>query len=275
MTGPARLSLNKLSLNTATVRHATIPEAIEACTQAGIGGIGLWRDRVAETGAAQAARLVRQAGLTVTSLCRGGFFAAAGAARDNRRAVEEAAAVGTDVLVLVSGGLPVGSKDLPGARARVAAQIAELARYAARRGVKLAIEPLHPVFCADRCVITTLEQALDIAEQFPATQVGVVIDTYQLWWDPALGEQIERAGASGRILSFQVSDWLTSQPDGPLLGRGHLGDGCIDIPAIAAQVAAAGYIGFTEVEIFNHSVWRTPATTTAVTVAERFRACFS
>ncbi|MFD0257322.1 sugar phosphate isomerase/epimerase family protein [Kitasatospora indigofera] len=271
--------LEGLSLNTATTKRWTLPEAVDGCVRAGVPGIGLWRDRVAETGVAEAARLVREAGLTVTSLCRGGFLTApdaagrAAALEDNRRAVEEAATLGTDVLVLVCGGLPEGSRDLPGARRAVADALAELAPFAKEHGVRPAIEPLHPMFCADRAVVSTLGQALDLAEEVEASTgddgVGVVVDTYHVWWDPQVEEQIARA--AGRILAFQVCDWTLPLPADALLGRGHVGDGLIDIPRLAAAVAAAGYTGFTEVEIFNQEVWDTPGEQTLRTLVERHR----
>jgi sugar phosphate isomerase/epimerase len=281
MTGfAAAPGLERLSLNTATTKRWTLAEAVAGCAEAGIPGIGLWRDRVQEVGAEKAARLVRDAGLTVTSLCRGGFFTApdapgrAAALADNRRAVEEAAILGTDVLVLVVGGLPEGSRDLPGARRTVADGIAALAPYAAAHGVRLAIEPLHPMFCADRAVVSTLAQALDIAEEVEAAtgegNVGVCVDSYHVWWDPDLEEQVARAGR--RILAFQVCDWVLPLPADVLLGRGHLGDGCVDVGTLAESVAAAGYDGFVEVEIFNQRVWDTPGAETLRVLAERHRA---
>ncbi|NEE29119.1 sugar phosphate isomerase/epimerase, partial [Streptomyces sp. SID7982] len=188
--------------------------------KAGIGKVGLWRAPVQAYGVERTARLLADAGLTVTSLCRGGFFTAldpterARALDDNRAAIDEAAALSTDTLVLVSGGLPPGSRDLAGARERVAESLAVLAPYAAERGVRLAIEPLHPMYASDRCVVSTLAQALDLAERFPAEQVGVVVDTYHLWWDDRAPAQIARAGAGGRIHSFQLADWITPLPAG-------------------------------------------------------------
>jgi sugar phosphate isomerase/epimerase len=245
--------------------------------RAGIPGIGLWRDRVQEIGADKAAKILRDRGLTVTSLCRGGFFTASDAearrsARDdNRRAVAEAAAVGTDTLILVCGGLPNGSRDLPGARQMVTDAIAELAPYAHDHGVKLAIEPLHPMFCADRAVVSTLGQALDMADEIGADNVGAVVDTYHVWWDPQLYSQIERAGQADRIFSFQVCDWVVPLPADMLLGRGHVGDGHIDIPAIARAVIKAGYTGCVEVEIFNQQIWDAPGDETLALMATRHR----
>ena len=189
-------------------------------------------------------------------LCRGGFFTADGWREENLRAIEEAATLGTSVLVLVSGGLPAGSRDVDGARRRVADAIAELAPHAAAAGVTLAIEPLHPMFCADRCVVSTLGQALDIAERFDPGVVGVVVDAYHVWWDDTVYAQIARAGA--RIAAFQVCDWVTPLPEGVLLGRGLPGDGCIELRRLREAVDAAGYTGPVEVEVFSAEVWARP-----------------
>jgi sugar phosphate isomerase/epimerase len=262
--------MSEVSVNLWTTRGWSLPEAIDGYVRHGIGGVGLWRDKVAETGLDQAVKLIAASGLTVTSLCRGGFFTAgAPAADDNRRAVDEAAALGAPVLVLVAGGLPAGSKDLPGAREMVVRGVAELAPYAAERGIRLAIEPLHPMFCADRAVVPTLGHALDMCDRVGADNVGVCVDTYHIWWDPQVYDQIARAGE--RIFLFQVCDFLVPIPADALLGRGHVGDGVIDIPALARAVAATGYDGFTEVEIFNQQVWDTPGDETLRTIVERDR----
>ena len=163
--------------------------------------------------------------------------------------------MGAPTLVLVSGGLPPGSRDLVLARQMVADALGELAPRAGELGVRLGIEALHPMFCADRCVVSTLGQALDLAEQFPADQVGVVVDSYHVWWDPDLFAQIARAGAGDRIVSFQLCDWVVPLPADVLMGRGHLGDGSIDFAPMTAAVLATGYDGLVEVEIFNEDVW--------------------
>ncbi|PTA46072.1 sugar phosphate isomerase/epimerase [Micromonospora sp. RP3T] len=272
MTADPRLA--KLSLNQRTTERWSVREAVDGCVRAGIPAIGLWREPVAEIGVPAAASLVADAGLRVSSLCRGGFLTAADAAAraealaDNRRAVDEAAGLGTDCLVLVVGGLPPGSRDLAGARARVADALTELAPYAGERGVRLALEPLHPMYCADRAVLSTLGQALDLAEAFPVDQVGVVVDTFHVWWDPDVWRQIARAGA--RIASFQVCDFLTPLPADVLLGRGMMGDGHIDFPPLRRAVAAAGYTGDTEVEIFNAEVWATDPDQVVATMVERY-----
>ncbi|MGW4883071.1 sugar phosphate isomerase/epimerase family protein [Streptomyces murinus] len=244
-----------------TVKQLSLPELVAACGEFGIGKVGLWRAPVQAYGVPEAAALVRSAGLEVTTLCRGGFLTAvdpgerAAALADNRRAVDEAAALGTDTLVLVSGGLPAGSRDLAGARERVADALAELAPYAGSHGVRLAIEPLHPMFAADRCVVSTLAQALDLAERFPAHQVGVAVDTYHIWWDDQAPAGIARAGAQGRIHTFQLADWTTPLPAGVLNGRGQIGDGAIDMREWWGYVEAAGYTGPIEVELFNDELW--------------------
>lgn len=260
----------KLALNQATVRHWSVAEAVAGCVAAGVEGIGLWREQVAEIGVAQAARLARQAGLTVTSLCRGGFFTQPGWEAENRRAIEEAAELGSPVLVLVCGGLPQGSRDLAGARRQVVDAVGTLAPSAAAHGVQLAIEALHPMFAADRSVICDLRQALDIAELFPASQVGVVVDTYHVWWEPELEALIARAGSAGRLAAFQISDWVIPLPAETLLGRGHVGDGSIEVGRIARWVVDAGYRGWCEVEIFNAHIWELPGEVTLATMVERY-----
>jgi sugar phosphate isomerase/epimerase len=268
------IGVGRLSLNQATVRKLTATEAIELCFRHEIPGIGLWRDAVAELGLAKTAASVRAAGLHVSSLCRGGFFthadpeARAAAAADNRAAVLEAAELGADALILVSGGLVPGSRDVGLARRMIADGIADLVPVAQSAGVLLGIEPLHPMFCADRCVISRLGEAVDLCLQFPADVVGVVIDTYHVWWDSQLAADVGRA--AGRIASFQLCDWTLPLPQDTLLGRGHLGDGFIDFRSITAEVLAAGYAGFAEVEIFNQEIWDAPADDTAATVRRRF-----
>ncbi|WP_019631471.1 sugar phosphate isomerase/epimerase family protein [Actinomadura atramentaria] len=260
----------RFSLNQWTTRHWPLPDLAKGCAAAGVTGVGLWREPVAEYGLERAASLVRDHGLAVTSLCRGGFFQEENAVADNRRAIEEAAALGAPVLVLVSGGLPGGSRDLDGSRARVADILAELAPYAGEHGVRLAIEPLHPMFCSDRCVVATLAQALDLAAPLPADQVGVVIDTYHLWWDPDAWHGIERAGAEDRLALFQVADWVTPLPAGVLTGRGMLGDGCVELRRFRDAVAATGYDGPVEVEIFNDDLWSMPGPDALALTLSRF-----
>ncbi|QDQ11650.1 sugar phosphate isomerase/epimerase family protein [Streptomyces spectabilis] len=253
---PADFSINQM-----TVKQLALPELVAACADFGIRGVGLWREPVRKYGVEAAAELVRDAGLTVTTLCRGGFLTAtepaerARALADNRAAVDEAAALGTDTLVLVCGGLPPGDRDLPAARDRVGTALAELAPYAAARGVRLAVEPLHPMYAADRSVVSTLAQALALAAPFPAERVGVCVDTYHLWWDDTVPDALVRAGAAGRLHAFQLADWTTPLPHGALTGRGRLGDGAVDLPRWRRLMAGAGYAGPVEVELFNEELW--------------------
>ncbi|MEU8886627.1 sugar phosphate isomerase/epimerase family protein [Streptomyces sp. NPDC048442] len=269
--------LARLSINQETLKQWSLEKLAAGCTAAGISQVGLWRAPVQEYGAERAAKLMRDAGLTVTSLCRGGFLTAldeaerARALDDNRAAIDEAATLAADTLVLVSGGLPPGSRDLAGARERIADALAVLGPYASARGVRLAIEPLHPMFASDRCVVSTLGQALDLAERFPAEQVGVVVDTYHIWWDDLAPAQIVRAGAGGRIHSFQVADWITPLPAGVLLGRGQLGDGSIDLRGFREIVDATGFTGPIEVEIFNEGLWARDGAEALAEVVERYR----
>lgn len=264
--------MTRFALNQWTTRYWPLPDLVAGCRAAGVRGVGLWREPVAEYGLARVAKLCADAGVAVTSLCRGGFFQHADAIADNRRAIEEAAALGAPVLVLVSGGLPEGSRDLDGARARVADALAELAPYAGEHGVTLAIEALHPMYCSDRCVVSTLDQALDLAAPHPPEQVGVCVDTYHLWWDPRAYDGIARAGREHRIALFQVADWVTPLPEGVLTGRGLLGDGCVELRRFRAAVDAAGYAGPIEAEIFNDELWATPGPDVLRLLLDRFAA---
>ena len=281
------MSTNRLSLNTATAKNLDIPTAIAAAAEHGYQAIGFWRDRVAETGVERTVQLAKQAGLRVSSLCRGGFMTASGpdaiawALADNKAAIDEAAGLGAPELVMVVGGLlaasdfggpalPDGDRDLIAARQRVVDRVADLVPYAQSRGVRLALEPMHPIFAGDRGVLSTLGQSLDIAEAFDPAAVGVVIDTYHVWWDPQLAEQIARAGRSGRISSYQVSDWVLPLEPDTLNSRGFMGDGYIDFATITSRVEEAGYTGDVEVEIFNKSIWGLPADELLGTVRERF-----
>lgn len=266
--------LARLSLNQRTTANWSLREAVDGAVAAGLQAIGLWREPVAEVGVEVARRIVDDAGLRVSSLCRGGFFTAsdpadrAAAHEDNLRALDEAAGLGTKALVLVPGGLPAGDKDLAGARTRAADAIAALVPAAVERGVTLGIEPMNPIYAADRGVISTLAQALDIAEQFAPHEVGVVVDTFHLWWEPGVHGQIARAGE--RIVSYQVCDWITPLPADSLLARGMMGDGHVDFPAFTRAVAAAGYTGDVEVEIFHADVWAAPGDQVVATMARRY-----
>jgi sugar phosphate isomerase/epimerase len=263
----------RLSLNTATTKRWSLQEAVESAAAAGLPAVGLWRDRVDEVGTDKAAKIVRDNGLRVSSLCRGGFLTGLDDLRsaldDNRRAIDQAATLGTSELVVVAGGMP--DRDLNGARVRLAERLAELVPYAADRQVRLALEPLHPMYCADRAVISTLGQALALAKPYPAETVGVVVDTFHVWWDPDLPARIAEAGLHGRISCYQVCDWLVPMAADPLMSRGMMGDGVIDFAAIGALVRGAGYRGDVEVEIFNEAVWAADGHAVIETMKRRYR----
>lgn len=250
---------SRLSLNTATVRERwTLRDCIEGCARHGFGGIAPWRDMLAAYGIKEAARMIADHGLTVTGLCRGGMFPASSEAEfernidDNRRAIDEAAAIGARCLVLVVGGLPKGSRDLPRARAQVRDGIARVLDHARAAGIPLAIEPLHPMYAGDRACVNTLAQANDLCDEL-GHGVGIALDVYHVWWDPYLAREIARAGKE-RLLAFHVCDWLVPTTD-LLLDRGMMGDGVIDIPGIRGLVEATGYDGLIEVEIFSANNW--------------------
>jgi sugar phosphate isomerase/epimerase len=267
-------ALSRLSLNQRTTASWSLPEAIKGCVDAGLGAIGIWREQLAEVGLDEACRLIAESGLRVSSLCRGGFFTTAdpgeadAAEVRNHEAIDEAAALNAATLVLVPGGLPPGDRDLEAARERAATAIEQLVPYAHERGVNLGIEPMNPIYAADRGVISTLAQALDIAERFDVADVGVVVDTFHLWWEPGIAEQIQRAGQ--RIASYQICDWITPLPADTLLARGMMGDGHIDFNAFTRSVARTGYRGDIEVEIFNADLWAAPPADVVDTMAERY-----
>ena len=242
-----------LSLNTATVRKQwNLAQIIDGCARHDIWGISPWRDQVSALGLKEAKKSIEANGLTVTGLCRGGFFTAKDWKDDNRRAIEEAHALNAQCLVLVVGGLLPGSKDLAGSRERVKEGIAAILPEARKASVPLAIEPLHPMQAAERACINTLEQALDICDEL-GDGIGVAVDVYHVWWDPKLEAQIKRAGKK-RILAYHICDWLVPTRD-LLNDRGMMGDGVIDLPLIRSWVEAAGYAGFQEVEIFSELDW--------------------
>jgi sugar phosphate isomerase/epimerase len=268
-------SLGRLSLNQITVERVGLVEAVEACARHGIPNVAVWRHKLADLGLDRAVRLVRDAGVRVSSVCRGGMFPAPTAAEraariaDNRRAVDEAAALGAEVLVLVCGAAP--DRDIAAARRMVADGIAELAPYARERGVRLGIEPLHPAFAAERSCITTLREARCLAERFDPVTVGIVADVYHIWWDPEVFDEIARA--AGRLVGFHVSDWLVPVRD-VLMNRGMMGDGVIELRPLRTAVERAGYdTGPIEVEIMNDAIWNTPLDTLLPLMKERYLSC--
>lgn len=278
----------RLSLNQATIKHADLATALQVTAEAGLAAIGLWREPVQDVGLAGAARMLADSGLRFSTHCRGGFFtlptgpAREAALDDNRRAIEETATLAaagaegsTAVLVLVAGGLPEGSRDLVGARERVRDAIGALADDARGAGVTLAIEPLHPLYASDRAVVSTLGQALDIAADFDPAVVGVAVDTFHIWWDPQVLDQIARAGHEGRIATYQVCDWKTPLAADPLLSRHYPGEGVIDFGVLTRAVRATGYDRDIEVEIFRADVWAADPRAVVRRTAESFAATVS
>ena len=271
------MSVPGLSINLATVRQQFgFAEAVDACLAQGVTAISPWRDQVEAIGLAEAARIVRQNDVRVTGLCRGGMFPAVGALAlaaaldDNRRAIDEAAALRADCLVMVVGGLPGGSRDIEAARAMVADGLAAILPHARACGVPLAIEPLHPMYAGDRACVNTLEQALDLCDRLGAG-VGVAIDVYHTWWDPKIRAQIARAGRNRQILAHHICDWLVPTRD-LLLDRGMMGDGVIDLKAFRADIEAAGFSGPQEVEIFSAAHWwKEPGADVIATCVARFK----
>lgn len=262
-----------LSINTATLRKSRgedvpLPQILELCAAKGVRAISPWRDQVAAAGLSTVSRLVKSHGLELSGYCRGGMFPAADATGlqaahdDNRRAVDEARELDATCLVLVVGGLPgalagkAAHKDIGRARQQVQDGIARLLDYARTVKMPLAIEPLHPMYAADRACVNTMEQALDICDALDPQRtgaLGVAVDVYHVWWDPKLQAQIARAGRQ-RLLAFHVCDWLTPTRD-LLNDRGMMGDGVIDIPTIRGWVEAQGFAGYSEVEIFSTLDW--------------------
>jgi sugar phosphate isomerase/epimerase len=229
-----------------------LAQMIDGCARHGIRGISPWRDQVAQMGLSQAVKAIKAENLTVTGLCRGGFFTQNDWKSDNLRAIEEAHELEAQCLVLVVGGLLPGSKNLILSRERIKDAIAEILPVARKAGVPLAIEPLHPMQAAERACINTLEQALDICDAL-GEGIGVAVDVYHVWWDPKLRQQIERAGRK-RLLGHHICDWLSPTRD-LVSDRGMMGDGVIDLPLIRSWVEGAGYKGFQEVEIFSELDW--------------------
>jgi sugar phosphate isomerase/epimerase len=274
-----------LSLNTATVRkQGSLLDIIDACARNGIRAIDPWRDQVAAIGLDRSVRAVKDAQLELSGYCRGGMFPADPAHRsqardDNRRAVDEATALGASCLVLVVGGLPqysrpgsAPSRDIWGAQAQVEDGIAELLAYARTAKLPLAIEPLHPMFAADRACVNTTRQALDLCDRLDPARtgaLGVAIDVYHVWWDFELMPQIERAGHD-RLLAFHVCDWLVPTTD-MLNDRGMMGDGVIDIPRIRAAVEGQQFAGYVEVEIFSNRWWAMPVDDVIATCVARMK----
>jgi sugar phosphate isomerase/epimerase len=274
-----------LSINTATVRRQRgrdwpLLDILDACARHGIRAVSPWRDQVAQAGLAATARALQDNGIELSGYCRGGLFTSPSARDDNLRALDEACELQAPCLVLVVGGLPGAlagkpeHKDIASARAQVHDGIAWLLEAARERSMPLAIEPLHPMYAAERACINTLEHALDLCDELDPSRggaLGVAVDLYHVWWDPKLRRQIERAGRE-RLLAFHVCDWLVPTTD-LLEDRGMMGDGVIDIRQARAWVEAAGFSGYCEVEIFSKRWWAMAGDDVLATCVDRHRRC--
>lgn len=275
-----RDALHHCAINTATLGfQAPIEQVIDAVARAGFGGIAPWRREVEGHDVSTIARRIREAGLAVPGYCRSTYIPAsdrvgfAANIEANRRAIDDAATLGAKSFVMVVGGLPARSKDIAAARAQVAEGTAQLVEHGKSCRVRIALEPLHPVYAADRSCLSLLSEAVDMCEALEgktdAPWLGVCIDVYHVWWDPNLARDIARTGAARRILGFHVCDWLVPTDD-VLNDRGMMGDGIIDVPHIRNMVEAAGYDGFVEVEIFSaKNWWKRPLDETLAVCRER------
>lgn len=263
---------SRLCVHTMTTKPWTLAEAIEGYTQAGIPGITVWRQHLSPYGAREAGKMLRDSGLKVVSLCRGGFFAASSygdreaAKDDNRRAIDEAAEIGAPLIVLVCGAVP--GMPLPEARQQISDGIHSVLPYAGAAQVKLGIEPLHPMYAADRSAVNTLEQANNMVTALHDEWLGITIDAYHVWWDPCLQSEIMRAGR--KIFSYHVCDWRTPTRD-LLNDRGMMGEGCINLRQIRTWVEQAGYHGPIEVEIFSETFWGQDQTGLIARIKDAYR----
>jgi len=262
--------LQRLSFNQMTADRWSLEQTVRNCSTSNIPYIGVWRHKLGGN-AEKASAMIRGEGLRVSSLCRGGWFSAPTAEErrkrvaDNRRAIEEAALLHAPVLVIVSG--PASGQTLDDARATVLDGLLEVLPDAEKAGVTLGIEPLHPMYAAERSVIVTLKQANDLADQLSSSAVGVVVDAFHVWWDPEVMQQIKRA--TGKIAGFHVSDWPVPLPD-ILMGRAMMGDGVIELRKLRHAVDATGYNGPIEVEIFNEKIGKSADNG----LLERIQQCF-
>lgn len=276
--------LVRASINTATLGHRLpIREMIDMVARHGFGAIAPWRRDIDGEDVRVVARQIREAGLTVSSYCRSTYFPAPTREErlaniaDNIEALRTAAELGAACFVLVVGGLPEGSRDLAAARSQVVDGIAALLDEARQLATPLALEPLHPMYAADRSSVNTLAQALDICEVLEPEgmqALGVALDVYHVWWDPQIAQGIARAGSAGRLVAFHLSDWRVPTRD-LLMDRAMIGDGVIDLPLFVKAVADAGYRGHAEVEIFSNEIWQWPPDEVLAICAERLTGLLS
>jgi sugar phosphate isomerase/epimerase len=246
-------------IHTMTTKPWPLEEAVDKYSRVEIGGISVWRNALEGHNPKKAGAMIRNNGLEIVSLVRGGFFPHKNesdrqkAIKENLKIIDEAAAIGAPLIVLVCGAIP--DQPLEKSRKQIQEALVKILPYAANCGVKLSIEPLHPMYAADRSAINTLAQANDMVEALASPYLGVTIDVYHLWWDPRLAEEIARCGRQGNIFSFHICDWKTPTED-MLNDRGLMGEGCINIRQIRGWVEAAGFAGFNEVEIFSTTYWQ-------------------
>jgi sugar phosphate isomerase/epimerase len=251
--------LSRLCIHTITTKYWQIEEAAKNFSEVGVKGITVWRDSLEGRNIKQTGKMLRDHDLTIVSLCRGGFFPAKDLSKrklaidDNRKAIDEAVELETSLIVLVCGADP--SQPLKESRKQIRDGIAAILPEATAAGVKLAIEPLHPMYADTRSAINTLAQANDMVEALNSPSVGVAVDVYHLWWDPFLEKEIKRCGANGKLMAFHICDWKVPTSD-LLLDRGLMGKGCIPVKQIRSWVEAAGFTGFNEVEIFSTAYWK-------------------
>ncbi|TFH04135.1 MAG: sugar phosphate isomerase/epimerase [Spirochaetales bacterium] len=251
-------SREKLCIHTATTKPLPLEVAVDEYAAAGVAGITVWRDALDGRDNTKAGQMIRDAGLSVVSLCRGGFFvnpaesARSEAIRDNQAMVREAAALGAPLIVLVCGAHP--EVPLAAAREQIQAGIEATLPLAEELGVKLAIEPLHPMYADTRSAVNSMKSANDLCYAIDHPALGVAVDVYHLWWDTDLESEIDRCGE--RVFAFHVCDWRSPTRD-ILMDRGLMGEGCIDIPQIRGWVEKTGFAGFNEVEIFSTEYWAT------------------
>ncbi len=254
------MDLNRCCIHTITTKPWTLTESVEHYAAAGVKGISVWQNAVEGMTHAQAGELIRRNGLDVVSYVRGGFFPhtsaqeRAKAIDHNKKLVEEAAALGAPLIVLVCGASPDQSLEV--SRQQIQEGIEAVLPLAEELNVKLAIEPLHPMYAADRSAINSLAQANDMAEAIGSSHIGIAVDVYHVWWEPELEKQIIRCGANGHLLAYHVCDWKVNTLD-LLNDRGLMGEGCIDLKKISGWVDQTGFDGYVEVEIFSNIYWQT------------------
>ncbi|MEO6723027.1 MAG: sugar phosphate isomerase/epimerase family protein [Ferruginibacter sp.] len=259
MSPTEQADLSKLCVHTITTKPWKIEEAAKYFSAAGVKGITVWREALQEKNISQTGAMLREHDLSIVSLCRGGFFPDKDANKrkqaidENRKAIEEAADLGAPMMVMVCGADP--SQSLEESRKQIRDGIAEIIPDAAAAGVKLTIEPLHPMYADTRSAINTLAQANDMAEELNSPWVGIAVDVYHLWWDPSLEKEIKRCGQNGNLSAFHICDWKIPTSD-MLLDRGLMGEGCIPIKQIRKWVEETGFKGFNEVEIFSNIYWK-------------------